>query len=100
MVHTVGKFANFQKLISPKQIMKFLRIFIDDAQKDVAKHFLKTRRVNTNPWEQAFKLAAFSTLFKSSRGLLLKYTTALYICSNNKQVYVKNKINDKKLLVS
>ena len=52
-----GWFANFQKLISPKQIMKFLRIFIDDAQEDVAKHFLKRRSAKTNPWEQSFNTA-------------------------------------------
>ena len=31
---TVNPFPNFQKLISPKEIMKFLQIFIDDAQED------------------------------------------------------------------
>ena len=32
-----------------------MRIFIDDAQKDVAKHFWKRIRIKTNPWEQSFK---------------------------------------------
>ena len=49
-----GWFASFQKLISPKQIMKFLRIFIDDAQKDNAKHFLRRKRAQTNLLEQSF----------------------------------------------
>ena len=31
--------------------MKFLQIFIDDAQKEVPKHFLKRKRVEKNPWE-------------------------------------------------
>ena len=50
-----GWFANFQKFISPKEIMKFLQIFSDDAQEDVAKHFLKRRSAKTNEWEQSFK---------------------------------------------
>ena len=49
-----GWFANFQKLISPKQNMKFLQIFIDDAEADVAT-FLKERRTKTNLWEHCFK---------------------------------------------
>ena len=42
--------------ISPKQTMKFLRIFIDYDQEDLAKQFLKRRSAKTNPWEQSFKL--------------------------------------------
>ena len=34
--------------------MKFLRIFIDDAQKDNAKHFLRRKRAQTNLLEQSF----------------------------------------------